>query len=74
MRVPIVIKIGGAVLDNLTRFWDQIKAMDAPVVIVHGGGIQSTRLANQLGHTPKIIEGRRVTGSLRHALIQPPKG
>ena len=34
MRVPIVIKIGGAVLDNLTRFWDQIKAMDAPVVIV----------------------------------------
>lgn len=64
MRAPIVIKIGGAVLDNLTRFWDQIKAMDSPVVIVHGGGIQSTSLANQLGHTPKIIEGRRVTGSL----------
>ena len=64
MRAPIVIKIGGAVLDNLTRFWDQIKAMDSPVVIVHGGGIQSTSLANRLGHAPKIIEGRRVTGPL----------
>lgn len=65
MKPPIAIKIGGAVLNNdLSTFWDQIKAMDGPVVIVHGGGIQSTNLANQLGHTPTIVEGRRVTGEL----------
>ncbi len=64
MRAPVVIKIGGAVLDDLSRFWDQIKLMDSPIVIVHGGGVQSTSLAKRLGHTPRIIEGRRVTGEL----------
>ncbi|MCY4204391.1 MAG: acetylglutamate kinase [Bacteroidetes bacterium] len=64
MKAPIVVKIGGAVLDDLALFWEQVKAIDSPVVIVHGGGAQSTELANKLGHTPKIIEGRRVTGDL----------
>lgn len=64
MNAPVVIKIGGAVLNDLSSFWKQLKAMDSPLVIVHGGGIQSTRLARQLGHTPTIIQGRRVTGDL----------
>ena len=64
MKAPIVIKIGGVVLDDLSLFWRQVKAIASPVVIVHGGGVQSTNLAKQLGHTPRIIEGRRVTGNL----------
>jgi len=64
MKAPVVIKIGGAILDNLTLFWNQVKMIESPVVIVHGGGAQSTSLAKLLGHTPKIIEGRRVTDIL----------
>ena len=32
------------------------------VVVVHGGGPQSTRLAEALGVTTEFVEGRRVTG------------
>ena len=63
-HVPAVIKIGGAVLDRLDRFWPLVKTFNRPVVIVHGGGKQSTELARRLGHQPRIISGRRVTTDL----------
>jgi len=63
-KPPVVIKIGGTVLEDLSAFWRQVSAIKSPVVIVHGGGNQSTKLAKQLGHTPKMIEGRRVTTTL----------
>ena len=31
------------------------------IVLVHGGGPQSTELAKHLGETPKFVDGRRVT-------------
>lgn len=31
------------------------------IVLVHGGGPQSTALAEQLGETPEFVDGRRVT-------------
>ncbi len=31
------------------------------VVLIHGGGPQSSALAKQLGHTPEFVDGRRVT-------------
>ena len=34
------------------------------VVVVHGGGAQSTELARRLGHEPRIVAGRRVTSDL----------
>jgi len=66
---PIVIKIGGAVLeepDGLEAFWRQVKALHetTPVVIVHGGGKQATEVARRLGHDPRIVHGRRVTTDL----------
>ena len=61
---PIVIKIGGGVLGELEVFWQQVASLQSPVVIVHGGGAQSTELARQLGHSPRIINGRRVTSHL----------
>lgn len=33
------------------------------VVLVHGGGPQSTEMAERLGQKPEIVEGRRVTDS-----------
>lgn len=68
--IPIVIKIGGAVLSKLNRFWHQVAALPYPVVVVHGGGAQSTRLAKRLGHTPRIIQGRRVTSDLDLAVAE----
>jgi len=59
-----VVKIGGAVLDgDLSPLWEGIRDLRSRdrVVLVHGGGPQSTRLAQRLGHQPVIVEGRRVT-------------
>ncbi|MDE2995262.1 MAG: acetylglutamate kinase [Bacteroidota bacterium] len=59
-----VIKLGGALLEeDLTPMWEALLDLQttADVVIVHGGGPQTTALAGQLGHIPTIVEGRRVT-------------
>ena len=32
------------------------------MVVVHGGGTECTAVARRLGHTPQIVNGRRVTG------------
>ena len=69
---PIVIKIGGGVLDNLAPFWPQVRALmrTNPVVIVHGGGSTATALARKLGHRPRIIQGRRVTTPLDLQIVE----
>ncbi len=69
MNNPIVIKIGGAVLEDresLPKFWRHVQQLSetTPVVLVHGGGTQATTLARRLGHEPRIIQGRRVTTDL----------
>lgn len=59
-----VIKIGGNVLDNhemLERFLESLASFDEPVVLVHGGGKEASRLSRQLGVEPEMIDGRRVT-------------
>jgi acetylglutamate kinase len=63
---PAVVKIGGALLDDaeaLAVLWDGVRTrrLAGPVVVVHGGGPQSTRLAERLGHAPRFVAGRRVT-------------
>lgn len=61
---PVVIKIGGALLrDDLSTFWAGVaeRAVRQPVVVVHGGGPQSTDMARRLGHEPRMVQGRRVT-------------
>ena len=69
-RALVVVKLGGATLDaagDLAAVWASVRALrDAGtrVVIVHGGGAQSTRLARALGHEPHVVAGRRVTRDL----------
>ena len=59
-----VVKIGGKVIDNeaaLASFCDSFAALEAPVILVHGGGAMASRVQKSLGHEPVMIEGRRVT-------------
>ncbi len=61
---PTVVKIGGAlVTKDLEEFWTSIGALkiEQPVIVVHGGGPEATRVARMLGHEPEIVQGRRVT-------------
>ncbi len=62
----IVIKLGGEVVQSeaLASIASDIAALHnrgQKVVLVHGGGPQATELQKQLGQTPKMIGGRRVT-------------
>lgn len=69
----IVIKLGGALLaQDLSRFWSDLAQLTgtAEVVLVHGGGPQTTALASRLGHTPRIVEGRRVTTGTDLEILQ----
>ncbi len=75
MTGPTVLKIGGALVsrpeavDALWRAVAQIRA-SRPVLLVHGGGPRATELARKLGHEPRIVEGRRVTGDLDLQIVK----
>ncbi|HEX9953332.1 MAG TPA: acetylglutamate kinase [Rubricoccaceae bacterium] len=70
MRPITLVKLGGAVLADpmaVGAVWDgvaDLRAAGTPVVVVHGGGPQQTEIAARLGHTPRLVAGRRVTGDL----------
>jgi acetylglutamate kinase len=75
MSDPIVIKIGGALVDQpdvLDAFWTSVAELQQthPVVVVHGGGPQITDVAHRLGHEPTIVHGRRVTTDLDLDIVQ----
>lgn len=64
---PAVIKIGGDVIANpIARagFVAELGALHnvgTPVVVLHGGGPQATRLTKALGLVPNVVGGRRIT-------------
>ena len=64
---PWVIKLGGEVLDDLSKFREFAEDLKAlhdlgrPLMIVHGGGAQATALMGKLGQDPTFVGGRRVT-------------
>jgi len=68
----LVLKIGGNELDT-PGFLDDLAAVVAAMaslpVVVHGGGKEIARLQQELGLTPRFVEGLRVTdeASLRVA-------
>ncbi|ACY17424.1 acetylglutamate kinase [Haliangium ochraceum] len=63
----VVIKIGGDIfrqegaLAAVVGDVAELIGHGARVVLVHGGGPQATALQQQLGQTPTIVAGRRVT-------------
>lgn len=59
-----VVKIGGNVIDSpeaTARFVEAFAALEAPKILVHGGGKLATRLAAQLGIESRMVDGRRIT-------------
>ncbi len=67
--MKIVVKLGGELLsaaraDELTAICAGVRHFVAAghrVVVVHGGGPQTTALQTALGQTPNIVGGRRIT-------------
>ena len=63
-----VVKLGGEVLSRTRRIEALVEqagvlqALGVRVVIVHGGGPQSTELSERLQHKARMVAGRRVTG------------
>lgn len=73
MQSPVVIKIGGHELEDelfLTDLAAVIRDMAAPVLIVHGGGKEISRLQTQMGIEPRYIDGVRVTDARSLALVE----
>ena len=64
MRKITLVKIGGHVLDQPEKqelFLEQFASLEGSKVLVHGGGIVATRLAEELGIPVRMQEGRRIT-------------
>ncbi len=58
-----VIKIGGALLEDPKRAVSAIQqAIHGPTVIVHGGGVQITRMLGKMNVQAGFVDGLRVTG------------
>ena len=69
-----VIKIGGAVLDQLDELALSISFLyrvGLYPVILHGGGPQLNGIIEREGVIPEYIDGIRVTGELRRILLLP---
>ena len=69
-----VVKIGGALVSDalaIEAFWDGVRFLQkkSKIIVVHGGGPQATSMAHRLGHTPRIINGRRITTELDLEII-----
>lgn len=64
MKTLKIIKIGGNIIDDdavLQQFLKEFATIDAPKILVHGGGKLATKLAQQMQVQVKMIDGRRVT-------------
>lgn len=59
-----IIKIGGNIIDNpteLAQFLTDFSMIEGNKILVHGGGKSATKMAQSLGLTPQMIDGRRIT-------------
>lgn len=70
-----VIKMGGASVlrdELLDTLWTSVArlAETGRVVVVHGGGVLATEIAGRLGHTPRMVHGRRITTDTDLKIVQ----
>src|SRR6476660_5065404 len=64
MEKLYVIKIGGNIIDDetlLSAFLKKFASIKSKKILVHGGGILATRLAEKMGIPQQMIDGRRIT-------------
>jgi len=64
-KVPLtVVKIGGNIIDNpieLAKFLSDFSKVEGYKILVHGGGKLATKMAESIGLSPQLIDGRRIT-------------
>ena len=61
-----LVKIGGNIIDDsaeLAQFLADFSKIEGYKVLVHGGGKSATKMAESIGLTPKMIDGRRITNA-----------
>jgi len=57
-----VIKVGGALLQDANFAVEVLKKkIEGPAVVVHGGGVQITRMLDRMNAQSKFVDGLRVT-------------
>jgi acetylglutamate kinase len=59
-----IIKIGGNIIDDsneLKQFLTDFSKIEGYKVLVHGGGKSATKMAQNIGLVPEMIDGRRIT-------------
>jgi acetylglutamate kinase len=64
MKKLTLIKIGGNVIDDAEKLQHFLKAfadLEGYKILVHGGGKMATKLADEMGITAKMVNGRRIT-------------
>lgn len=64
MSKLFVIKIGGNIIDDevkLASFLKEFASIEEHKILVHGGGKLATSMAETMGVTQKLIDGRRIT-------------
>lgn len=70
---PIVIKIGGNEIDDpsfLSGLAPAIRSLNAPVIVVHGGGREISSLQKLMGIEPRYLDGVRVTDAPSLAVVE----
>jgi acetylglutamate kinase len=69
-HMTIVIKVGGVLLEDPARAVEAIRRVShGPVAVVHGGGIQITRMLERMNVKSTFIEGLRVTDTTTLAAV-----
>lgn len=59
-----VVKIGGNIVDSpaaLSNFLADFHRLEGRKLLVHGGGVMASKMAEQLGIETKKVDGRRIT-------------
>lgn len=59
-----IVKIGGNITGDpqaLEGVLTGFASLTGPKILVHGGGRKATDVANKLGLSPKMVDGRRIT-------------
>jgi acetylglutamate kinase len=72
MQQLFVIKIGGNIIDDaisLENFLEKFAAIDAPKILIHGGGKLATEMAATLQIPQQMIDGRRITDEATLKLV-----
>lgn len=60
--MSVVVKVGGALLENPAQAVQEVLRVAKPrTVIVHGGGVQITRMLERMNVSSVFIDGLRVT-------------